>query len=83
MSYQFPENEKTVVMTAAAILEWVEGEAADVRAQKNPGDDPLVIGLLEGVARHLDDMAHRFALTTMRGLDGDAASARPAPKGKP
>jgi hypothetical protein len=83
MSYQFPDSAKTVVMTAAAILDWLEVEASDVRAQKKPGHDPLVAGLLEGVALHLEDMAHRFAITTMRGLDGDPNSARPAPKGKP
>lgn len=80
MSYQFPENKKTVVMTAAAILEWLEGEAEDVRKQKAAAKDLLVAGLLEGVARHIEDMAHRFTITTMRGLDGDATAARPMPK---
>lgn len=83
MTDQFPATRKTVVMTAPAILEWLEGEAEDVRNMKTQHKDGLQHLVLEGMAIHLEGMAARFAETTMRGLDGDTTAARPNPKGKP
>lgn len=80
MSYQFPENKKSVVMTAAAILEWLEGEAEDVRKRKAASKNLFTFSVLDGVATHIEDMAHRFTITVMRGLDGDTTAARPAPR---
>lgn len=51
-----------------------------MRKQKAAAKNLMIFGLLEGVAAHLEDMAHRFTITVMRGLDGDTTAARPMPK---
>lgn len=80
VSDQFPASEKTVVMTAPAILEWLEGEIEDVNAMKATRSDPIERAVFGSIARHLEGMATRFAEIVMRGLDGDETAARSAPK---
>lgn len=80
MSDQFPASEKSVVMTASAILEWLEGEIEDVNAMKETRSDPIERAVFATIEGHLEDMASRFAATVMRGLDGDESAARSAPK---
>ena len=80
MSDQFPTTSKTVMMTAPAILEWLEGEVEDVNKMKAATRVPIERGIFAAIANHLEDMAKRFAETSMRGLDGDTTAARPIPK---
>lgn len=80
MSYQFPDSRKTPVMTAPAILEWLEGEIEDVNKMKEMRHDPIERGVFAAIASHLEDMSQRFAETTMRGMDGDTTAARRNPK---
>ena len=78
--YQFPANKKTVMMTSAAILEWLEGEIEDVNKMKAATTTPIQRGIFAVIASHLQDMSDRFAATAMRGLDGDETAARPIPR---
>jgi hypothetical protein len=81
MSDQFPATKNTVVMTAPAILEWIEGEIEDVNAMKNTRTNYVERAVLAAIASHLQDMSDRFAANAMRGLDGDETAARRRPKG--
>jgi hypothetical protein len=83
MSDQFPATNKTVMMTAPAILEWLEGEIEDVNKMKETRRSPIERGVFTAIADYLEDMAKRFAETSMRGLDGDTTAARPIPKDLP
>ncbi|MEV7472252.1 hypothetical protein AB0N33_00880 [Pseudarthrobacter oxydans] len=83
MSDQFPATSKTVMMTAPAILEWLEGEIEDVNKMKKMYTNPVQRGVFAAIAGHIEDMAARFAETSMRGLDGDTTAARPIPKDQP
>ena len=80
MSDQFPATSKTVMMTAPAILEWLEGEIEDVNKMKELCTSPIKRGVFAAIASHLEDMSKRFAETSMRGLDGDETAARPIPR---
>lgn len=77
---QFPATNKTVMMTAPAVLEWLEGEIEDVQVWETLTDDPEQLYVLSGVILYLEGMATRFAETIMRGMDGDETVARAAPK---
>lgn len=83
MSDQFPATSKTVVMTAPAILEWLEGEIEDVNKMKETRKNPIERGMFTAIASYLEDMTKRFAETSMRGLDGDETAARAIPKDRP
>ncbi len=83
MSDQFPATKNTVVMTAPAILEWLEGEIEDVNAMKATRKNAIERGVFTAIASHLQDMSDRFAATAMRGLDGDTGAARRNPEGAP
>ena len=80
MTDQFPATSKTVVMTAPAILEWLEGEIEDVNKMKETRRNPIERGVFTAIADYLEDMSKRFAETSMRGLDGDETAARRAPR---
>ena len=79
MSDQFPATKNTVMMTAPAILEWLEGEIEDVNAMKETRTNPIERGVFAAIANHLQGMSDRFAATAMRGLDGDTSAARREP----
>jgi hypothetical protein len=83
MSDQFPATKNTVMMTAPAILEWLEGEIEDVNKVKATRTNALERGVYAAIAGHLQNMSDRFAATAMRGLDGDTTAARPIPRDKP
>ena len=83
MSDQFPATKNTVMMTAPAILEWLEGEIEDVNKMKEMYTSPIKRGVFAAIAAHIQDMSDRFAATAMRGLDGDETAARPIPKDLP
>ena len=76
MSDQFPATKNTVMMTAPAVLEWLEGEIEDAKTMKNMFTDPVKRGVFAAIVDHLQDMSDRFAATAMRGLDGDTTAAR-------
>lgn len=80
MSDQFPVSKDTPMMTAPAILEWLEGEIEDVNKMKELYTSPIKRGVFAAIASHLEDMSKRFAETSMRGLDGDETAARPIPR---
>ena len=79
MSDQFPASKNTVMMTAPAILEWLEGEIEDVNKMKTATTMPIQRGIFAAIASHLQDMSDRFAATAMRGLDGDTIAASKKP----
>jgi hypothetical protein len=83
MSDQFPASSKTPVMTAPAILEWLEGEIEDVNKVKETLKSAVARGVYAAIASHLEDMSTRFAATVMRGLDGDTTAARTKPDARP
>ena len=80
MSDQFPVSSKTPMMTAPAILEWLEGEIEDLNMVKATRKSPLERGVYAAIASHLEDMSRRFAETTLRGMDGDETAARRVPR---
>jgi len=71
------------MMTAPAILEWLEGEIEDVNKMKELYTNPIKRGVFAAIAAHIQDMSDRFAATAMRGLDGDETAASPIPKDVP
>ena len=81
--YQFPTSAKSVVMTSAAILEWLEGEIEGVHAMKETRKKPIERAVFAAIADYVQGMSDRFAATAMRGLDGDEKAACRAPKGQP
>ena len=83
MSDQFPVSNKTPMMTAPAILEWLAGEVEDINKVKVTRTSHLERAVYAAIASHIEGMSARFAETTMRGLDGDTTAARTMPKGKP
>ena len=80
MSDQFPATKQTVMMTAPAILEWLEGEIEDVNKIKDQQKSVVKKAVMAAIATYLEGMSERFAATAMRGLDGDEIAARPIPK---
>jgi len=76
MSDQFPVSKDTPMMTAPAILEWLEGEIEDVNKMKELYANPIKRGVFAAIAAHLENMRDRFAETTMRAMDGDTTAGR-------
>jgi hypothetical protein len=76
MSDQFPVSKDTPMMTAPAILEWLEGEIEDVNKMKELYTSPIKRGVFAAIAAHIENMRDRFAETTMRAMDGDETAGR-------
>lgn len=76
MSDQFPVSKDTPMMTAPAILEWLEGEIEDVHKMKELYISPIKRGVFAAIASHIENMRDRFAETTMRAMAGDETAGR-------